>query len=82
MAWYDKIYKKRKGAAEMTTSELGESLKKFRKNYKLSQKEMATNMGVNLTMYQAYEGGKSALSILVLVNLADSKKSFARLSYR
>ena len=55
----------------MTAIELGESLKRFRKNYKLSQEEMAKDMGVSRTMYQAYEGGKSAPSIVFLTNLAD-----------
>lgn len=56
----------------MTAVELGESLKRFRKNYKLSQEEMAKDMGVSRTMYQAYEGGKSAPSIIFLTNLADA----------
>lgn len=56
----------------MTATELGESLKRFRKNYKLSQEEMAKDMGVSRTMYQAYEGGKSAPSIIFLINLADA----------
>lgn len=58
----------------MTGLELAESLKRFRKNNKMSQEEMAREMGVSRTMYQAYEGGKSAPSILVLVNFADSQK--------
>lgn len=58
----------------MTVLDLAESLKRFRKNFRLSQEEMAKEMGVSRTMYQAYEGGKSAPSILVLVNFADSKK--------
>lgn len=56
----------------MTVPELGESLKRFRKTFKLSQEDMAKYMGVSRTMYQAYEGGKSAPSIIILANLADT----------
>lgn len=56
----------------MTALELGESLKKFRKNLNLSQDDMAKDMGVSRTMYQSYEWGKSAPSALILINLADT----------
>ena len=55
----------------MTTSEIGESLRRFRKNYNISQKKAAEDMGVSRTMYQAYERGDSAPSIVFLINLAD-----------
>lgn len=56
----------------MTTMSLGESLKRFRKTFKLSSKDTAATMGVSPQMYSTYESNKSAPSITLLINLANA----------
>ena len=50
---------------------LGEALKRFRKKYKVTQKQAAEIAGVAERVYQSYEYGKVAPTAPVLIALAD-----------
>lgn len=50
----------------------GESLKRFRKEFKISAKETAARMQVSPTMYSAYENNRATPSVALLINLADA----------
>ena len=49
-----------------------ESLKRFRKDHHLTQKEIADAIGIQKNAYQAYEYGKSLPSIAVVAKIADA----------
>ena len=49
-----------------------ESLKRFRKEHHLTQKEIADAIGIQKNAYQAYEYGKSLPSIGIVAKLADA----------
>lgn len=49
-----------------------EALKRFRKKYKLTQKQAALYAGVTERVYQQYEYGKSLPSIEIVYNLANN----------
>ena len=51
--------------------QLPDSLKRFRKAYKLTQKQTAALLGVKERMYQLYEHGDYEPSISSLIALAD-----------
>lgn len=51
--------------------ELSFALKRFRKEFKITQKQAAQAAGVAERLYQSYEYGKVVPSALVLVSLAD-----------
>ena len=51
--------------------ELSQALKRFRKEYKVTQKQAAQACGVTERNYQDYEYGKVAPSALALISLAD-----------
>ena len=48
-----------------------ESLKRFRKEFKITQKQAAEGAGVVERLYQKYEHGEVAPSVLVVMKLAD-----------
>ena len=50
---------------------VAESLKRFRKTFKLSQKDVATALGTSQQSYQAYET-RSNPSVAVITKLADT----------
>lgn len=52
--------------------ELKEALKNFRKNLGLTQKQVASAIGVAETAYQRYEYGKVVPSATVLIDIAES----------
>lgn len=51
---------------------LGESLRRFRKNFHLSQKQVASAGKVSWQSYQSYESGKSFPSVQIIINIADA----------
>lgn len=51
---------------------LPDSLKRFRKEFKLTQKAVADSLGVQENAYQRYEHGKVIPSVLVMTKLADA----------
>ncbi len=51
--------------------QLPDGLKRFRKAYKLTQKQAAEIAGVAERVFQSYEYGKVVPSVLVLIALAD-----------
>lgn len=51
---------------------LGESLKRFRKTFRLSQKEVAKAGNVTYQSYQTYEYDKSFPSVAVIMRIADA----------
>ncbi len=51
--------------------ELSEAFKRFRKNFKITQKQAAAAAGVAERLYQSYEYGKVIPSATVLIALAD-----------
>ena len=53
------------------TMTIAESLKRFRKDFRLSQKDVATTLGTSQQSYQAYET-RSNPSITVITRLADA----------
>ena len=50
---------------------LAEALKRFRKQYKVTQKKAAEVSGVSERVYQSYEYGKVIPTVTVLIALAD-----------
>lgn len=52
--------------------ELSESLKRFRKTKKITQKQAALSAGVSERVYQSYEYGKVIPTVTILISLADS----------
>ena len=52
---------------------LGEALKNFRKRFKVSSKDAATEMGVSPQMYSTYESNKALPSVKYIINLAKSR---------
>ena len=48
-----------------------ESLKRFRKEFRLSQKDVAEKLGTSQQSYQAYES-RSNSSVAIIVKLADA----------
>lgn len=48
-----------------------DALRRFRKKYKLTQKQAAEIAGVTERVFQSYEYGKVVPSVLVLIALAD-----------
>ena len=55
----------------MPTTTLGENLKASRKNYGLTQTEIAKRLKVDQSTYAGYETGKSTPNIEILWKLAD-----------
>lgn len=51
---------------------LDESLKRFRKEFHLTQKVVADSLGIQENAYQRYEHGKVVPSVLVMMKLADA----------
>ena len=51
--------------------ELSESLKRFRKTKKITQKQAAQSAGVSERVYQSYEYGKVIPTVTILIALAD-----------
>lgn len=49
-----------------------ESLKRFRKEHNLTQKQIADAIGIQKNAYQSYEYGKSLPSINVVARIADA----------
>ena len=58
---------------------LGESLKRFRKTYNLTQKQVANELGIFPQMFQTYESDKKVPAATVLINMA--KKFNVSLDY-
>ena len=52
--------------------ELQESLRRFRKEFNLTQKQVAETVGMNESAYQHYEQGRREPAYRQLRNLADS----------
>ncbi len=52
--------------------DLTDSLKRFRKDFNLTQKAVANSLGVQENAYQRYEYGKVIPSVLVMTKLADA----------
>ena len=52
--------------------ELSESLKRFRKTKKITQKQATLSAGVSERVYQSYEYGKVIPTVTLLISLADS----------
>lgn len=50
---------------------LADALKRFRKQYKVTQKVAAEISGVSERVYQSYEYGKVVPTVTVLINLAE-----------
>lgn len=50
---------------------LADSLKRFRKEFKVTQKVAAEISGVTERVYQSYEYGKVVPTVTVLINLAE-----------
>lgn len=50
---------------------VAEALKRFRKTFRLTQKDVAARLGVSQQSYQVYEG-KTVPSATVLIKLADA----------
>lgn len=51
---------------------LPESLKRFRTQFRLSQKQVASAGKVSWQSYQSYESGKSSPSVKIIMNIADA----------
>lgn len=51
---------------------LPDSLKRFRKDFNLTQKAVANSLGIQENAYQRYEHGKVIPSVLVMSKLADA----------
>ena len=51
---------------------LAESLKRFRNQFRLSQKQVAGAGKVSWQSYQSYESGKSSPSVKIIMNIADA----------
>ena len=52
-------------------SQLSDALKRFRKEYKVTQKHAAEISGVAERVFQSYEYGKVVPTVTVLISLAD-----------
>lgn len=50
---------------------LGESLRRFRSKFNLTQKQVANAGKVSWQSYQSYESGKSFPSVQIIMNIAD-----------
>ena len=50
---------------------LGESLKRFRLNFGLTQKQVAKELGIFPQTYQTYEGGKKIPAATILIKIAE-----------
>lgn len=53
---------------------LSESLKRFRREYNLTQKQVADAAGVNLRLYQKYESGQTTPATTTIVEVANHFK--------
>ena len=51
---------------------LAESLRRFRNDFHLSQKQVASAGNVSWQSYQSYEGGKASPSVKIIMNIADA----------
>ena len=51
--------------------QLSDGLKRFRKSYRVTQKQAAEVAGVAERVYQSYEYGKVVPTVTVLISLAD-----------
>lgn len=51
---------------------LGESLKRFRKERGLTQKQVSDAVGINLRLYQGYESGQTNPATSTVINIADA----------
>ena len=51
---------------------LAESLRRFRNNFRLSQKQVASAGKVSWQSYQSYESGKASPSVKIIMNIADA----------
>ena len=51
---------------------LAESLRRFRNNFHLSQKQVASAGKVSWQSYQSYESGKASPSVKIIMNIADA----------
>lgn len=56
---------------EVDTVTLSDSLRRFRKEFKLTQKQLATSIDVAESLYQRYEYGKVVPSITVLIAISN-----------
>ena len=57
---------------EVCFMELPDSLRRFRKEFNLTQKQVAESVGMNESAYQRYEQGRREPAYRQLRNLADS----------
>lgn len=53
---------------------LSESLKRFRRDYNLTQKQVADAAGVNLRLYQKYESGQTTPATTTIIDVANHFK--------
>ena len=51
---------------------LGESLKRFRKERRITQKQVADAVGINLRLYQSYESGQTNPATSTVISIADA----------
>ena len=51
---------------------LGESLKRFRKERGLTQKQVSDAVGINLRLYQSYESGQTNPATSTVISIADA----------
>lgn len=51
---------------------LSESLKRFRKDFNLSQKSVAEKLGMKQPLYHRYESGETVPAVTFIVKLADA----------
>ena len=56
----------------MFKEKLGASLKRFRENFKLNQRDVSRAIGIPYQSYQAYEYGKSVPSAEVIFKIANA----------
>lgn len=52
--------------------DLPKALKRFRREYKLTQKQVSSQIGVNIRLYQKYEAGEVEPSASVITAVADA----------
>lgn len=64
-----KLTKKLIGVIGMT---LSDSLKRFRNDFKLTQKEIATKLTMNPSLYHRYESGETTPAVTFIVKMAQA----------
>ena len=57
---------------EVDTMTLSDGLRRFRKEFKLTQKQIASTINVAESLYQRYEYGKVVPSATVLIDIANA----------